>query len=250
MAGLSFTPSPLTVARSALKVLWCELGRLAFGAGVFFLAPYLAAYFLVYKPALDGQYGDPTGYYARYYGFILLFFVVKAVHACINGQIAFNRLKGQPRPLHAVVPAGLVNAARTLAVYVPVAGLIYLGNAAWVAPGLIVGYVATFFLSAVLYDHFGLKDGWLQGLRVRRGHNLALAISYLLLSALTFAMQKSIAPLSGWVAQHLPADAATVTTAVVYGLIELVTTVGCVTLYVLPQESDAPRHDDLTAVFD
>ena len=246
--AISLSPSPLAVARAVLNVLYRDPGRLAAGIGVFFLAPYVAGYFLIYKPALDGLYGDAIGYYLRYYGFILLFFVIKALNACVTGQIIFNRLKGQPRPLHAVVPHGLVNAVRTLAVYVPVAALIYLGNAAWTVPGLVAGYFAVFFLAAVLYDRLGLVSGWKAGARARNGHNLMLVVNFLLLAAFVFGMQKLTAPLSGFVTRYVSADAATVTTAVVYAVIELAGQLWGIALYVLPQ--GAAPTGDIASVFD
>ncbi len=243
MTKLTFAPSPLAVVKAASSVVRRDGFRLALTTLVFFLAPYLAAYYGLYKPDVDGDYGNPTGYYVRYYAFILCFFALKGLNACLSGQIVYNRLTNEPRPLYAVLPDGLVNWARTLAIYVPVAALIYLGNFFYIAPGLIVGYFALFFLGAVLYDRLGLKGGWLKGARTRNGHNLILVFNYALLSGLLALVQAGIAPLSSLVTQHVSADAATVATAAVYAIIEFLSTLFAVTLFVLPQDHETPSTD-------
>lgn len=240
---LSFTPSPLVVLRGMAQALWRDLARLLLSTAVFFLVPYLAGYFLIYKPVVDGSgaYGDTTGYYVRYYGFIAWYFVVRGLNLCTTGQLLYNGFAGRPMSLAGLLPHGLSGTLRALPVYLPVAVAIYIGFFLWVVPGLVIGFFALFYLIAFVLERRGPIRSWREGARVRHGHNLMLAVNYGLLTGALNGAQKGLTWLTGFSSGHLSFTVQSVLIATIYAVLELVSHAGMLSLYFSTRTDDAPR---------
>ncbi len=244
MARLTLSPSPLTVGRGLLKALWRDLPRLLLSTLVFFLLPYLAGYFLIYKPVIDGSgsYGDMTGYYLRYYGFITWYFCVRGLNLCTTGQLIYSGFTGRPMRLTELLPHGLAGTLRALPLYLPVAALIYIGFFLWVVPGMVIGYFGMFYLIAFALGRRGPIAAWREGARIRKGHNLMLAVDYALLTGLLNGAQKGLTWLTGFSSSHLSFAAQSVLIAAIYALLELVSHAGMLALYFSTRTDDTPHE--------
>ena len=221
----NFQPSPIRVIDRAITALTDAGWRLWVSAVLFFLVPYLLGFFLIYKPLIDGSQPYPTGfslaYMTRYYGFIVWYFLVRALNYCTTGQMLYNTCSHEPVTLRHVAVSGPKKLLRASPIYLSIIGLVYVGQFLWVVPGLIVSYFADFFLPAYVLARMPVIPAWHHGAGLRKGRNLALMISFLLIAGAGFVMSWGLKELNGVMSGHVSFSVATGGLATGYMIIEV-----------------------------
>ena len=225
-ASVNLHPSPVRVIDRAVRAMTDAGWRLWVSAILFFLIPYLLGFFILYKPLIDGSQPYPTGfslgYMARYYGFIAWYFVVRALNYCTSGQMLYNTCAHEPVTLRHIAISGPRKLLRAAPVYLPVIALAYIGQSLWVVPGLILSYFADFVLPAFILAQLKLIHAWRHGASLRKGRNLALLLSFLLIAGAGYGGTWSLKWLNGQIADHVTFSVASVFLAIGYMVIEVI----------------------------
>ncbi len=221
---MNLHPSPIRVVDRAFVALSVAGWRLWLSAALFFLIPYLLGFFILYKPLIDGSQTFTSAmnpaYLARYYGFIIWYFVVRALNYATTGQLLYNACSHEPVTLRHIAMSGPRKLLRASPVYLPVIALAYIGQSLWIVPGLIVSYFADFFLPPYVLARMPVMAAWRHGARLRKGRNLALIMSFLLIAGAGFAGAWALKWLNGLMS-WLPFSVATIGLAVGYMIIEV-----------------------------
>ena len=250
---MNLHPSPIRVIDRAFRALSDAGWRLWLAAVLFFLLPYLLGFFLIYKPLIDGSQPYPTGfspaYMTRYYGFIAWYFVVRALNYCTSGQMLYNTCTHQPITLRHVAATGPLKLLRASPVYLPVIALAYIGQSLWVVPGLIVSYFADFFLPAHVLAQLPILGAWRHGSTLRKGRNLALVISFLLIAGAGYVAAWGLKWLNSLVSGHMSFSVATVFLATGYMVIEVLMQAWMTGLYFSASDQEL-THEGMADLFE
>ena len=252
-SGLTLSPSPLRVLDRAVFVMLADPWRPVLAMTVFFLAPYLAGYFLIYAPLIDGtrDYGQApdTAYMIRYYGFIAWYFVLKAAAFCSAGRLIHDRLRG--------LDTSFVQAAREapwlwlrgLVVYVVFFGAVYLGQTPFYIPAILAAYVAAFILPPFLLERKGptaaVKAAW----SVLRGRRLIALVTVVLAGGFGYGAQWAAGWLNSRFAGLVSFAVASVALNVVFAAVQLIQTTLGLSLYACCRERSRPP-DEIAQTFD
>lgn len=223
---MNLHPSPVRVVDRAFTALSEAGWRLWVSAILFFLLPYLLGFFVIYKPLIDGSQPYPTGfnlaYMARYYGFIAWYFVVRALNYCTSGQMLYNTCSHEPVTVRHIAVSGPKKLLRASPIYLPVLALAYVGQSFYVVPGLIVSYFADFFLPSFILARMPVMAAWRHGAHLRKGRNLALIVSFLLITGAGYLLSWILKWLYGLTSGHVSFAVAAVGLAAGYMVIEVV----------------------------
>ena len=242
--GMTLTPSPLRVVDRTAAVLLADPWRPLLALLVFYLLPYIAGYFLIYTPLIDGthDFGPVAGtaYLVRYYGFIAWYFVLRAAAFCTVGRLIHDRLRGVETSFVTMARAAPGLWLRGLPVFVVFAGLAYLGQYAWTVPGILAAWVAGFVLPPFMLERKGLVSAATVAWATARGHRLISLVCVALLTGFGYGAQWVI----GWVNGHFAGVASFTVTSVALnvalGVVQLIQTAGLLSLYACCRDLTRP----------
>lgn len=245
--GLTLSPSPLRVFDRALDVLRRDAGRPLLSLTVFFLLPYLAGFFLVYKGLVDGsrpyEGGYDSGYMVRYYGFIAWYFLLRGLNLVTTGRLIHAGLKGEELSFVQTAREAPALLLRALPVYMPLAVLAYLGQYSGIVPGLVVAFVAAFLLPGYVFERMKLRDALRHAATVLQGRIVILSLGFLLLFGAVTLIERGISWFNAYAAASLSFSAASVLLCFVYALSELMQTAVRLSLYACARDAAAPPED-------
>ena len=241
--GLTLSPSPLRVLDRAILILRQDIGRLLLAMTVFFLLPYLAGYFIIYKPLIDGSrdfsQGFSTEYLIRYYSFTATYFVLHALAFCVTGRLIHDRLRGATTTFLQAVRDAPWLWLRGLLPYLLLSGLSYLGQA-WVVPAVLIAFVSTFLLPAFMLERHGLITAVRTGWSLCRGRVFISLIDVALVMASSYAAQWLIGWVNGRFASMLSFATASIVLNVMHAMVQLVVTACLLSLYACCRELAKP----------
>lgn len=241
--GLTLSPSPLRVLDRALVALRQDIGRLLLAITLFFLLPYLAGYFIVYKPLIDGSrdfsQGFSTEYLVRYYSFTASYFVLHALSFCIAGRLIHDRLRGVGTTFLQAVREGPWLWLRGLLPYLLLSGLTYLGQSL-VAPAILIAFISTFLLPPFMLERQGFIRAVRTGWSLCRGRFVITLLDVALIITLSYGAQWLIGWINGHFAGILSFTTASIVLNVMHAIVHLFITACMLSLYACCRELARP----------
>ncbi|ESQ73651.1 hypothetical protein [Asticcacaulis sp. AC402] len=245
-------PSPLRVLDRTLDTLNQDWGRPLAALGLFFLVPYVAGYFALYAPLIDaGQSyeGSQTLAYARYYAFIAWYFLLRAAALCTAGRLIHEKLKGNNLPFAQMLREAPWLWLRSLPVYLVLSVAVYLGQYAWVVPGMLASFVAAFVLPPLVLERQSLIGAIRTGWTLCRGRFLILAVNIALVTGFALAAQWAIGQANTRFSSGMSFVAASILLQAALAVVQLLQTALSLSLYACARD-DSPPPQTVAKVFD
>ncbi|MBW8880085.1 MAG: hypothetical protein JF615_01300, partial [Asticcacaulis sp.] len=176
-------------------------------------------------------------------GFILLYFVLRALASVTAGRLIHERLKGQPTTFRRVTVEAPWLWLRGLLVYLLLFGVSYLCQYLWLPSAIPVAIVAGFVLPPFMLDRQGLITALRTAWNVARGRWLAALVTASLLTGFGYGAQWLIDWANGHFAGALSFALASVALNIAFALIQLVQSACMLSLYANCRELSRPPGD-------